>query len=133
MLQLPKWILTNEYPTFLESESLTVLEQTSRVYGAMQQLINEYNKFADAVNKEIANYEETTTQDIEQFKCCVTELLENYIKAIDLKMDEAYSFMKENIETTTTTLINEAIAEGKIVIHAHYNEETESLELVGGV
>ncbi len=133
MLQLPKWVLSNKYPAFFESESMTAIEQTARVYGAMQQLIDEYNSFADAVNAEIEKYETSTTQDIDKFKCCVTELMENYIKSIDMKMDDASVFMKTNIEETTSNIINSAIDEGRIVITTRYNEETESLEVTGGV
>ena len=36
ILKLPKWILTNKFPAFHDTESLTAIEQTARVYGKIR-------------------------------------------------------------------------------------------------
>ena len=44
---LPKWVLTNKLPAFYDMESGTAIEQTAKIYGAMQGMIKDYEKFAE--------------------------------------------------------------------------------------
>ena len=142
MLRLPPWVLTDRHPAFYDTESGTVIEQTARVYAAMQKLIDEYNAFVDSVNKSIEELKLETKEEQDCFKKCITELVETYIKSIDLKIDEqdnklsdAIEDITANIQTITTQIVNDAIEAGTITITESYNPETESLEMTatGGV
>lgn len=153
MWMLPHWTLTDNHPAFYDTESGSAIEQTAKVYGAMRTLIGEYNKFADNLNEALKGFELETKEEMECFKKCLTELIENYIKSIDLKIDkqdlkienyikatdlkidQAIEYMTDSIVSTTTEILNHAIAEGKIEIVENYNPETESLEMTttGGV
>lgn len=142
MWLLPHWNLTDNHPAFYDTESGSAIEQMAKVYGAMQTLIDEYNKFADNLNKALQSFELETKEEQECFKKCVTELVETYIKSIDitidkqdLKIDNAIKYMTENIVSTTTELVNEAISKGQITIVEVYDPEAESLNMTttGGV
>ncbi len=95
---LPKWILTDIHPGFYDSENGTILEQTAHIYGKMNELIEEYNKFADDINISITNYVESDKKDNEEFKTCLISLVNNYIKTIDMKIDEYNLLIKNHAE-----------------------------------
>ena len=151
MEQLPKWIIPNLQPTFYDAESLTTIEMTGKIYGVVRTLIEEHNKFIEDIKKTIEDFESDTTKDICCFKSSITCILENYIKSIDHKIDtqdnsiseafknqdaviaDAVNYMKTNIAYTASMIINQAIAEGRIVASLTYNPETEELSMnVGG-
>lgn len=87
MRKLPNWHLTNYKPAFYDFESLTVVEQTAKLYGAMQELINEYN---------------------ETMKCFTTGILnltDDFITLSDSKIDDAIKFMKTNLTQSIVDLL----------------------------
>lgn len=86
MRPLPKWILTKGVPAFEDSESATFGEQTFKVYGAMNELITEYNEFADRVNKEIEQFETKYNSDIQVFTSSLRQEFQDFINVIDLKI-----------------------------------------------
>ena len=139
MIQLlPKWALTNTSPSFYDYENGSILEQTAKIHGKMNELIKDYNKFIDDINKSIEEFNSDTTNNIECFKENIIKIVEDYIKTIDLIMSKqnleinnAKDYMKENIVDTTTNIINEAIENGLITagLNATYNSNTEGLTL----
>lgn len=129
MRLLPKWILANPFPALHDFESLTVIDQTARVYGAMNDLITEYNNFAEAANKQIEAFTDEEQEAREKFEASITKVMNQFMCCMD-------QYMKVNLESTAEKLINEAIQNGHISISAlKYDPETESLMLVsdGGV
>ena len=71
---------------------------------------------------------------LDEFKKCISALVESYIKMIDMKVsaqDKKLDEMKNDVEATATTILRDALNEGKIIIEATYNPETESL-MIGG-
>lgn len=91
---MPNWCITDKHPAFYDTESATAIEQTAKLYGAMQNLIDTFN---------------------------------NNTQEQDGKIAEAIKYMKETIIETSTKIINENIANGKIKIKLLYNKETEEL------
>lgn len=139
MRLLPKWALTDKFPAFYDTESGSAIEQTAKVYAAMQELIKEYNSFADNVNQIISEFKTESEKENECFKVCVTNLIENYIKSIDLmiekqnlKIDDSIVFIKNNLDESIKTLAEEMLANGEITVRENYNPDTESLDLVVG-
>lgn len=61
--QLPDWCIANEYPAFYDTESMTVLDQTARLYGKVREMIDFTN---DAVNYMKTNINVTTTDLVNQ-------------------------------------------------------------------
>lgn len=156
---LPYWVLTDLQPAFYDSESGTVLQQTSRVYAKLQEVLKYYNDFTSEVNRYINEFETGIIKDFECFKNCITKTMEDYITSIDMKVNiqdstiaeaierqdkaisdkfeeqdtaiaNAINYMKDSIVATTTNIINQAIANGDILVGLSYNSSTESLNIV---
>lgn len=127
MLLLPKLAMLNTYPAIYDFESLTTIEQTARVYGAMNEMIADWNKFAETVNSTVDNFSETEQEKRAQLEENVKKVLREFVCSMD-------QHLKLNLEGTATKLINDAINEGRILVET-YDPETESLKigLRGGV
>lgn len=137
MQLLPKWVLTNKFPSVYDSESKTVLEQTARIYGAMNDLITEYNAFADRTNQIITEFTASATQNQEQFEIALRQEFQDFIDVIEIKVqqqqtqiDNAVAYMQDNIISTTSKIINDGIAKGSIVINTVYDPNNENLNIV---
>lgn len=50
---LPNWILTDLQPAFYDTEAATVLELLSKIYGKMNELVEDYNLLTVDVNAAI--------------------------------------------------------------------------------
>ena len=94
---LPHWVLENPTAAFYDTESGSSIEQTARVYAKMQELIEDYNKFVDDINKHIALHEAGLYESNEAFKTCIINTIENYIKSIDMKIDEQDKHINDTI------------------------------------
>lgn len=88
MYTLPLWVLPNSKPGFYDTESATAIEQTAKVYKAMQDLINEYNLFATNVNKIIEEFISGSREEYDTFKVAIRQEFQDFIDAIDLKIAE---------------------------------------------
>lgn len=135
---LPYWVLTDLQPAFYESESGTVLQQLSRIYPKIQEVINSYNDFVRDVNRYIDEFENGIIKDFDCFKNCIIKTMNDYIESIDTKINlqdmniqNAIDYMKDNLTQTITNLFNEALTNGDIVasLNIDYTSNTESLVL----
>lgn len=147
--RLPHWVLTDKYPSVYEKESVTAISMVAKLYGRMQELIDDYNHFVDMTNKYIAEFEQGMIQDFDDFKDCVIKTMDDYIQTIDTKINlqdkaiadkfeeqdekiaDAIQYMKDNIVATVTALFNEALANGDItaVLGEDYDATNEHLTL----
>lgn len=156
---LPYWVLTDLQPAFYDSESGTVLQQTSRVYAKLQEVLKYYNDFTREVNRYIEEFETGIIKDFECFKNCITKTMIDYIESIDMKVNiqdstiaeaierqdkaisdkfeeqdtsiaNAINYMKDSIVATTTNIINQAIQNGDLVVGLSYDSTTESLNII---
>lgn len=134
---LPYWVLTDLQPAFYESESGTVLQQLSRIYPKIQEVINAYNDFVRDVNRYIDEFETGIINDFECFKNCIIKTMNDYIETIDTKINlqdmdiqNAINYMKDNIVATTTNVINQAIANGDLNVGFEYNPSDEALDFI---
>lgn len=135
---LPFWVLTDLQPAFYDSESGTVLQQLSRIYPKIQEVIDRYNDFVREVNRYINEFENGIIKDFNCFKNCVIKTMNDYIESIDMKINlqdmniqNAIDYMKDNLTQTITNLFNEALTNGDIVasLNIDYTSNTESLVL----
>ena len=120
MQPLPKWVLANPFPALHDFESLTVLDQTARIYGAMNQMIEEWNKMIE----QIFAFEKSETESREEFEMKLTKVIREFICEWEKNMSDLQLIAKDTI--------NEAISSGAIKINEVYNPETESLDMVIG-
>lgn len=118
---LPNWIFTNPRPSIYDTDSGTAIEMVAKVYGAMKDLQENYNEFTEEINKHIEDYEKGIIEDFNCFKNKIIETVENYITSIDMKIElqdknieEAISYMKDNLTSTIATEITALIESGEV-------------------
>lgn len=135
---LPHWVLTDLQPAFYDVESGTTLQQTSRMYAKIQELIDLYNEFVTKVNQYITDFESGIIKDFEEFRNCIIVTMNQYIETIDTKINlqdtkinDAIEYMKDNIVSTATTLFEQALENGDISasLSETYDPTTEELIL----
>lgn len=117
---LPKWVLPPTLPSVYECESFTALEMVSKLYGAINELITEYNKTVEQLN----GFQAEEKAAREEFELKITKVIREFI--CSWKQETA------DLEELTKTVVNEAIQAGKIAISEVYDEKTESLNFVVG-
>ena len=134
---LPFWVLTDLQPAFYDSESGTVLQQLSRIYPKIQEVIDSYNDFVREVNRYIDEFENGIIKDFNCFKNCIIKTMNDYIETIDTKINlqdmniqNAIDYMKNNIVETTTNVINQAIENGDLNVGFEYNPSDEALDFI---
>lgn len=135
---LPHWVLTDLQPAFYDVESGTTLQQTAKMYGKVQELIDLYNEFVTKVNKYIKDFEDGIIADFEEFRNCIIKVMNDYIETIDTKINlqdtkinDAIEYMKDNIVSTTSELFSQALQDGDIraSLIETYDPTTEELTL----
>ena len=117
MINLPKWVLPDKFPSIYESESATALEMTSKLYGSMGELVNDYNAFVERIEKLANQFEEDTNSDVELFKIALRQEFQDFIDIIELKIKSQDKNIKE-----TTTDQNRRIDESIQYIRNHLSE-----------
>lgn len=135
---LPRWVLTNDYPAFYDTESVTAIEMVAKLYGRMQELIEDYNHFIDNIEEIDREFEEGLIEDFNDFKDQIQNELDGYIALVNQKLEDqdeeiadAILYMKTNLIQTAESLFAEYLSEGKIYVSLaeDYDEPTESLTL----
>lgn len=135
--QLPNWCLTNEHPSFYETESATAIEMVAKLYGKMQELITDYNtnfeeltatfeEFKKVVNDSFNNFSVELRQEFQDF----IDIIELKVKGNDEKINDAIDYMKLNIDQTAKDIINQAMQDGTINVGLRYIEDDEALNFV---
>lgn len=141
---LPKWVLANPFPALHDTESLTVIQQTARLYGAMNEMIAEYNRFAEQLNEEIANFDRFGEEEVNNFK----RYIEQRLMCKFEELDALFAKMKVDLTRYTddhitekylqqtheqlSEIVTEKILSGDIEINLIYDPETESLNMTTG-
>ena len=133
---LPYWVVPDSLPAFYETEGATAIQMVAKLYGKVNEIVEDYNHFVDNINAAIQEFETPTNKNIEDFKTCVTKIMNDYIETIDTKINmqddkiqDAIDYMKNNITDTVTNLFNQALQNGDITasLNVEYNESTEEL------
>ena len=128
---LPKWVLPPTMPSIYETESFTALEMVAKVYGAMNELITEYNKFVDSVNTQMETFTAETEEQYNLFAVGLRQEFQDFIDVVDIKIKS----LEEKVTETSADIVkavNDAIARGDVYIVEEYDPETESLNLIVG-
>ena len=107
MNRLPIWRFPFTAPAFYDTESFTAIEAAAKVYESMRALVDEYNKFAEQVNKAVDNLEKQEAaarqkledelrKSVKQFICEYSDKFNLMLTAADLPaiIDEAYEKAK---------------------------------------
>lgn len=134
--RLPHWILTERKPAVYDSESLTTVEMTAKVYAKMQELVDDYNQYVDTINKAIDDFESGIIKDFECFKEYVTKTIHDYIHMIDekikmqdLKIQETVEYFNTNLEEITIEVTERILNEGDVGLTHSYDETTKKVNI----
>jgi len=103
MQLLPHWRLTDPHPAFYDTESGSAIEQTAKVYAAMNELIKEYNAFVDSINTKITEYTAAEADDKELWRKSIRQEFQDFIDIVDLKVreiDNEFNRQKEYFDET---------------------------------
>ena len=79
-------------------------------------------------------------RELDEFKQCITSIVENYIKMIDTKIsnqdykiDNSVIFISNNLRDIAYIEITKMFENGEITVEGYYDENSESLSLVTDV
>lgn len=118
---LPKWLLANPFPAIHDFESLTVLEQTARLYGAVNGLITEYNNTVE----KLETYMKQETASREDFELKITKVMNEFMCSLEEHLTD--------LNVVAAEIVTKAIEAGEITIQLTYDPDKESLDMaVGG-
>lgn len=123
---LPYWCITNRGPAFYDTESANAIEQTAKIYGAMRELQEDYNKFAKEVNTCITDFINNTNADQQEFEIHINKIVHDYIAMLDEKIKQQDKVIEDNI-----TYIKENITQGIIDVLNQMKESGELEEIIG--
>lgn len=135
---LPHWVISDNHPAFYDTESLSAVKMVARLYSKIEELICNYNTYARRLSNYLEDFENGIIKDFKCFKECITNLQNEYIKTIDIKIDmqdskinDAINYMKDNIIETASILFEQALKAGKIKasLLEEYDNINESLIL----
>lgn len=111
---LPKWVLPDSIPSVYDCESGSWVEMAAKVYGAIRELQGDYNVFAEEINKAVNDYIESDKKDQEAFKEEIRKIVHDYIRMIDekiklqdLNINQAISYMKDNLSQSLNAMLQE--------------------------
>lgn len=119
MRQLPKWRLTNPFPAFYDTESGSAIEQTAKVYKAVQDLIDEYNTFSEGVSESLAEHETETAEKIQQLELEFSQKFQDFIDTVELMLND-YALESDAINNLQRQIDG-------LEIEKVYDESTESM------
>ena len=118
---LPGWSVLRRSYAFKDIDSATAIEQTAKIYKAMQDLIEDYNKFVEELNKSFEEHITLTEKDHECFKKHIEKICHDYIRVMDMKADsqdkiiaDAIGYMTDNLANSITNTIAEMRASGEM-------------------
>lgn len=113
MQKLPNWFLVNHNPSFHDCESQTAIEQTARIYGAMNDLIEETNEHTEMINKKIEEIPSIVTEDVNKHitKGEFDKQINKYIGNLEERVDNLVSNTPEGATSLDAELIDIRVGE----------------------
>lgn len=130
--KLPKWVVANKYPAFFDMESMTAIEQTARLYGAVQDLIESFNTFVSLVDSDLTNFNEEYQHNNEVHEVSIRQLIQDFFDSVETALQLQNSKIA-SVENSLTVNIGRAVAneiqKGNINVAMVYNEENENMSI----
>lgn len=121
IIKLPKWCILNTLPAFYDCDSVTATEQTARIYGKMNELIESYNAYVGEFNQHIEEYEGEHNKALSEFICKINCLCDDFINTVDMKIDhqnrkiaEVYRQFSDDVLNTIQTMLSDLKQSGEL-------------------
>ena len=116
MQKLPAWVLANARPSLYDVEIATLTQMTARVYGAMNEMINEFNSFTEQSNKTLDEIGQQTIKAQQDFETKIIKANTEFFKCVK-------DYVKENSAATLNSDINNPALLEKINTDSFYVKE----------
>lgn len=136
--KLEHWSLSRTVPTFDDRESMTVLELVGKNTTKINEIIDLVNNTIDELNTTIETFTNETNKNYEAFRIEInqkikdfTDLTELKLAEQDAKIEEAVSYMRENLALAIENELNTLFESGELNIEFTYDESTENLNITG--
>lgn len=126
MQRLPHWVIPDNFPLKFDCESSTAIEQTARLYGAIQTLIDEHNAFIKTVNESVDTLEQEIVNENVVFSMALRQEFQDFIDVVNLQVEKLEQYVTNNLQTA----INDLFKTGALNVGVQYNIEDESLTLI---
>lgn len=104
---LPKMLLSDTRPAFYDRESATAIEATAKIHAAINEVIADYNKFADEANGKIESLAKEISSELELFKTSIRQEFQDFIDIVDLRLIEPSSALEIDEERLEDVIENE--------------------------
>lgn len=114
---LPKWHLHGNRPTFYDGDAVTMLELASTLHASMNNIIDDYNKLEEAVNKTVTEFITGEIQNREVFETAIRQEFQDFIDIVNLKVESMSTEIEQinaTAEKTAKDTVNEAIESGRL-------------------
>lgn len=137
--RLPHWGITDSKAAFFDTESVTAIEQTARVYGKINEVVAVMNDFTHTIENAENEHKEQIENNVTELKECMknrmishTKNIDNKINIQNKKVNDAVAFMKDKIEESISDVINESISKSDIQVGIKYSDVNENLMIIAG-
>lgn len=104
--KLPHWVITDTNYAFNDLDSATAVEQTAKIYAAMNELIDDYNNFVDEINTSVEEFKTSSTTSYEEFRVGMEQKFNDFVKVVELKLkgqdqyiEETITYIRNNLNT----------------------------------
>lgn len=133
---LPRWNLHANRPTFYDTDAVTMLELASRLHGSMNELIADYNKFTEELEKKFTEFIDSENKDEETFRTALRQEFQDFIDTVDLKMrdqdraiENAKNYLTTNLKDSIRDSIINIFETGGVELSTIYDPETKNLSI----
>ena len=127
---LPPISLWGNRASFYDSDSVSLLELSSKLHASMNEIIDDYNKFVESTSKSVNDFEREHLEKQEVFIVALRQEFQDFIDTINLKVqqqDDDIEKIVKNITSEVLKSVNEAVSSGKLTIKEVLDESTETL------
>ena len=126
---LPHWAVTDKNPAFYDTESATAIEQTAKLYGAMQNMIATYNEWEKSVNEHIAKQDKDIEESIKYIKDNLYNTIDGMMK--DMRANNEFDTIVYNTFQNINNEVEKIDSRLKEVekTSVEYDEKTQMLAM----
>ena len=137
MEKLPFWRATKGYPANYDSETATAIEMVAKLYGTMDEMIEEHNKFMSEYETKVTDFATKYNESNEVFTVEMRQEFQDFIDTVELhlrkqvkRVEDAELYMRDNIIDTTQVVLVNMLQGENITIKENYDADNETLSFV---
>lgn len=126
---LAKTFLHSNKPSFYDGDSASLLQLVSKIHGALNDVIGEFNKLEENINSAIETFKESSSKDAEVFRVSIRQEFQDFIDVIDVQV-KGLSQAIENQNKRFTQIEKDAIASAREIVNGYIASGTFTVGVV---